>query len=443
MSKIMTNSPANAKPVLFENARIIDPAGEKDEIGGLLMAGGKILAAGANAHNQGAPEGTEIRNLDGLAIIPGLIDTRCFIGAADSLAEENLETTRSAAAAGGVTSLIAIGEKRGKNCDNPAEIKTLRDSNKENNGAVIYPAGALTKGMAGQELAEFGLMKAAGAIALADGQETHRSSAVLRRAFLYAKNCGLPVIMETQNADLSRHAVATESFKADIMGLPSAPAEAETIALARDLELAHMTGVRYHAAHISTARAAALIKRAKAKGLPVSAAASINSISLNEQDIGNYDSAYRLFPPLRSEEDRKALIEALRDGTIDCITSCHQPRCDDAKLRPFAEAAAGAVGLESLLPAALRLYHNDEISIMRLVQALSVKPAQLFGIKGGSLQKNTDADFVILDIDRVWQFDRNKLHSACKNTAFDKARFEGAILETYKNGRRIYRNAAF
>lgn len=439
------------KPLIFDNARLIDPSCGHDELGSLLVgADGAFSAGGAKARNQGAPENAERFNLRGLAIIPGLIDARCFLGAGESLAEETVATAGAAAAKGGVTALIAVGEKHGAIYDSPAAVRALRQSAAQSSAAAIYPAAALTKAMQGRELSEFGLCHAAGAIALADGQETHRSAKMLRRAFLYARDCGMIIMAETQDADLSAGAAATESFKAELMGLPAAPAAAEALALARDLALVRLTGARYHAAHISTAAAAELIKAAKAEGLPVTAATSINSLSFNEQDIDGYNAAYRFFPPLRAEEDRQALIAALRDGVIDAITSCHCPRSDDAKNRPFAEAAAGAVGLESLAAAALRLYHNGEVPLMTLLAALSANPARIFGaensagsgLSGGSLRPGAAADFTIIDLDRPWQFSKDNLVSACGNTAFDKARFEGQILATYRGGRRIYKNSA-
>jgi len=428
-----------AKPLVFTNARIIDPSRQCDEHGSLIVINGKIAAAGAPAHNQGWPAGAKHYDLGGKAIIPGLVDSRCFVGTADSRPDETPATTAAAAAAGGVSAVIAVAEKGGAPADNAAAIRALRAAGgKSRSGVAFYPAAALTKGMQGQELSEFGLMRAAGAVALAEGHETLRNSAVLRRAFQYARDCGLPVMLATQDADLSAKAVMTEGLPAALLGLPAAPAAAEIIALQRDIELVRITGARYHAAHISTAGAAALIRRAKEEGLPVSAATSVNSLSFNESHIGLYDSAYRFFPPLRAEEDRQAIIKAAASGVIDTVTSCHEPRSADAKARPFAQAAPGAVGLETLLPAALRLYHEGHITLLRLIDALSTRPAQLFGLPGGSLQKGAAADFVLLDLEESWLFEQAGLASACRNTAFDKAPFRGRIMAGFINGKAAY-----
>ncbi|KAA6404847.1 dihydroorotase [Candidatus Tokpelaia sp.] len=426
------------KPLIFTNARIIDPSRQCDEYGSLIVIEGKIAAAGAQAHNQGRPEGAKHYDLGGRVVIPGLVDGRAFIGTADSLPGETVKTTGAAAAAGGVAALVAVAEKGGAPADTVTAIRALCAAGQNGSLVPIYPVAALTKGMEGCELTEFGLLRAAGAIALAEGHETLRNSAILRRAFQYARDYDLPVMLETQEADLSAGAVMTEGWQASFMGLPAAPRAAEAIALQRDMELARLTGVRYHAAHISTAPAVEIIRQAKAEGLAVSAATSINSLSFNETAIGAYDSAWRFFPPLRAEEDRQALIAAIADGVIDAVTSCHEPRSADAKARPFAAAAAGAVGLESLLPAALRLYHSGHISLLRLIEVLSTRPAQIFGLPGGTLQPGAAADFAILDLEETWLFAKDKLASACNNTAFDKMPFQGRLIAGFINGKAVY-----
>jgi len=427
-----------ARPQLFDNARIIDPASGRDEQGSLLIAEGRILAAGAR--NQGAPEGAIRHNLGGKTVIPGLVDSSCFIGAAERPAEATPAAAAEAAARGGITALIAISDQGGAIYDSPAALRNLIAAGGEN-GAAIYPAAALTKKLAGRELAEYGLCRKAGAVALADGQLSHADSQMLRRAFLYAHACGLPVITDTQDSALSHKAVATESFTASLMGLDAAPAAAESLALARDIALIRLTEARYHAGHISTAAAVEMVKAAKAEGLPVSAGVSIHHLSFNEQDISGYDSRRRFWPPLRAEEDRKALIAALREGAIACLNSCHQPRGADAKARPFAEAAAGSSGLEILLPAALRLYHNGEVPLIRLIDALSTAPARLFGLPGGGLAAGAAADFAIVDLDSPWQFRQAEQPAGAGISAYDGAKFEGQIIATYRGGRCLYQRS--
>jgi len=425
-----------ARPQIFTNARIIDPVSGRDECGSLLIADGKILSSGAGGRNQGAPDGAIQHDCSGKAIIPGLIDTDSYIGAAERPAEATAAAASLAAAKGGITALIAISDKGGAVYDSPASVRALKTA--AQSGAAIYPAAALTKALEGRELTEYGLCRAGGAVALADGQISHANAQILRRAFTYARACSLPIIAETQDSALSHNAVATESFKASLMGLNAAPAEAEALALARDIALVRLTGAAYHAAHISTAAAVALIKAAKEEGLPVSAGVSINHLSFNEQDISGYNSCRRFYPPLRAEEDRQAVIAALREGVIDCINSCHQPRGWDAKTRPFPEAAPGSAGLATLWPAALRLYHNNELPLLRLIETLSSAPARLFGLPGGSLAAGAAADFAIVDLDTPWQFRQAEQPVSAGISAFDGARFEGRIAATYIGGNCLY-----
>jgi dihydroorotase len=287
-------------------------------------------------------------------------------------------------------------------------------------------------------MTEFGVLREAGAVALTDGRHTIASPLVMRRALTYARDFGAVIAHETEDSDLAGGGVMNEGLYASWLGLAGIPREAETIPLERDLALARLTGGAYHAAKISTAASVSAIARAKADGARVSAGVSINNLSLNENDVGEYRTFFRLAPPLRAEDDRLAMIEALRDGTVDVIVSSHDPQDVDTKRLPFADAAAGAIGLETLLAAALRLHHNGDVPLLRLVEALSSAPAKLFGLPGGTLAPGVKADLVVVDLDEPWVVQEAGIRSRSKNTCFEGARLQGKVLQTMVAGRTVF-----
>jgi len=313
-------------------------------------------------------------------------------------------------------------------------LRTARDTAAVN----IHPAAAVTKGLAGQELTEFGLLKQAGAVAFTEGRHTIRSSLVMRRALTYARDFGAMVVHETQDADLAAGGVMNEGLYASWLGVSGIPREAELIPLERDLALARLTGGDYHAAKVSTALSAASVARAKADGARVTAGVSIHSLALNEMDVGQYRTFFRLAPPLRAEEDRLAMVEALRDGTVDVIVSSHDPQDVDTKRLPFADAAIGAIGLETLLAVALRLHHNGDVPLMRLVEALSTAPAKIYGLPGGTLAPGAPADLALVDLDEPWIVSEDAIRSRSKNTCFEGARLQGRVKLTMVAGRIVF-----
>jgi dihydroorotase len=286
-------------------------------------------------------------------------------------------------------------------------------------------------------MTEFGLLREAGAAFFTDGRRTIASSAVMRRALTYARDFGATIAHETQDPDLDT-GVMNEGLYASWLGLPGIPREAEAIPLERDLRLARLTGGAYHAAKISTAMAAEAVARAKADGAKVSAGVSIYNLALNENDVGEYRTFFRLSPPLRAEDDRLAMIEALRTGAVDIIVSSHDPQDVDTKRLPFADAEAGAIGLETLFAVALRLHHNDELPLVRLVDAVSTGPARLFGLAGGTLKPGAPADLVLADLDEPWVVREADIRSRSKNTCFEGARLQGKVLQTLVAGRTVY-----
>jgi dihydroorotase len=422
---------------VFRNARIVDPSRGLDEIGTVIVDGTTVAAAGAAAHNQGVPEGANVVDCAGKALIPGLVDGRVFIGEPGAEHRETIASASIAAAAGGVTSIVMMPETEPV-IDDIALVEFVLRTARDTACVNVHPAAAITKGLAGREMTEFGLLREAGAVAFTDGRHSIASASVMRRALTYARDFGAVIAHETLDAELSAGGVMNEGLYASWLGLSGIPREAETIPLERDLALARLTQGAYHAAKISTALSAAAILRAKADGANVTAGISINHLSLNENDVGEYRTFFRLSPPLRAEEDRVAMVEALRDGTIDIVVSSHDPQDVDTKRLPFADAAAGAVGLETLLAVALRLHHNGDLPLLRLIEVLSTAPARLFGLPGGTLKPGAPADLAIVDLDAPWIVQEKALHSRSKNTCYEGARLQGRVLQTMVAGRTVF-----
>lgn len=423
---------------VFSHARIVDPSRSIDEIGTVVVQGTKIAAAGKEALNQGAPEGATVVDCTGLTIMPGLVDTRVFIGEPGAEHRETIASASMAAAAGGVTSLVMMPDTHPV-IDDVALVEFVLRTARDTAVVNIFPAAAITKGLAGREMTEFGLLREAGAVAFTDGRHTIRNSLVMRRALTYARDFDAVVAHETQDADLASAGVMNEGLYASWLGLAGIPREAELIPLERDLALARLTRGAYHAAKISTAMAADAIRRAKADGARVTAGAAIYNLALNEHDVGEYRTFFRLTPPLRAEEDRLAMVEALRDGTLDVVVSSHDPQDVDTKRLPFADAAAGAIGLETLLAVALRLYHNGDVPLIRLAEVLSTAPARLFGLPGGSLSPGAPADLAVIDLNEPWVVSESHIRSRSKNTCFEGARLQGRVLQTMVAGSTVFR----
>ena len=423
--------------ILFENARIVDPSRGLDELGSLLIKDGKIVAAGQDARNQGAPEGAQIMDLDGKAVIPGLVDARVFVGEPGAEHRETIASASRAAAAGGVTSFIMMPDTDPV-IDDVALVEFVKRTARDTAIVNVHPAAAITKGLKGEELTEFGLLKAAGAVAFTDGRHSLTNAQTMRRALTYARDFGAVIANETRDPHLGASGVMNEGLFASWLGLSGTPREAELIPLERDLRLAALTNSKYHAAQLSCAMSAEAVRRAKDQGVKVTAGVSINHLSLNENDIGEFRTFFRLQPPLRLEEDRLAMIEAIKNGTLDIVVSAHDPQDVDTKRLPFADAEAGAIGLETLLSAALRLYHNDSIPLLRLVEVLSTAPAKLFGLEAGTLKPGAAADLAIVDLDEPWVVREQDLRSLSKNSCFESARFQGRVVSTLVAGKIVY-----
>lgn len=428
---------AAARPLVIANARIVDPARGLDAMGSIAIADGRILHAGPGAPPLIAE--AEHRDAGGHAVLPGLVDMRVFVGEPGAEHRETFASAGLAAAAGGVTTIVTMPDTDPV-IDDVALVDFIARRARDTAAVNVLPMAALTKGLKGREMTEFGLLQAAGAVGFTDGRHTITNALVLRRAFTYARDFGALIMHHPADPDLVGSGVMNEGETATRLGLPGIPREAEIIMLERDIRIAALTGGRYHAAQISCAASLDVIRRAKAAGLPVSCGVSATHLTLNERDIGPYRTFYRLSPPLRAEDDRRAMIEGVADGSIDVIVSSHDPQDVDTKRHPFAEAADGAVGLETLLAAALRLVHNGDVPLAAVVRALSTRPAALLGLACGHLAPGAPADLILVDLGMPWICSGEALHSRSKNTPFDGARFEGRVLATIVGGRTVYRH---
>jgi dihydroorotase len=435
--KRKSNGNAETGPtVALINARLVDPATGSDEAGGLLVKNGVIADLGSDLRRN-APEGAEVIDCGGHVLCPGLIDMMVFAGEPGLEHRETLATASRAAAAGGVTTIICMPDTDPV-IDDASLVDYIERRARDNAVVNVHPMGAITKGLAGDEMTEIGLLQEAGAVAFTNGKGSISNARVMRRALTYASDFGALVVHSTEDPDLADRGVMNEGEISSRLGLPGRPVEAESIMVERDIGLVGLTGGRYHAAQISCNASLQAIRRAKAAGLPVTCGVSINHLTLNENDIGSYRTFFKLSPPLRPESDRTAMVEGLVSGDIDIIVSCHDPKDADVKRRPFAEAGFGAVGLETLLAAALRLYHNEQIALPSLLRAMTTNPAKLLGLPGGILEKGADADLILVDLDQPWIVDPDMLQSKSKNTPFDESRLQGRVLRTMVAGETVY-----
>ncbi|MGR6431208.1 dihydroorotase [Rhizobium sp. PAMB 3174] len=423
--------------LVLKNVRIIDPSRSLDETGTIIVKDGRIVAAGADAQNQGTPDGAEVRDCGGLIAAPGLVDARVYVGQPGAEHRETIASASKAAAAGGVTSFIMMPDTEPV-IDDIALVEFIKKTARDEAIVNIYPAAALTKRLDGQEMTEIGMLKEAGAVAFTNGRRAMPDAQVLRRAMTYAREHGAVIALETRDTYLGANGVMNEGLLASWLGLSGIPKEAEIIPLERDLRLATLTRSAYHAAKISVPESADAIRVARSRGANVSCGISINHLSLNENDIGEYRTFFKLSPPLRTEDDRMAMVAALADGTIDLICSSHDPQDVDTKRLPFADAADGAVGLETMLSAALRLHHSGQVGLSRLISAMSTRPAEIFGLEAGTLKPGANADIILIDVDEPWLVSKDQLQSRSKNTPFEDARFSGRAVATYVKGRKVF-----
>lgn len=425
-----------AAPLIIRNARLVDPASGREENGDLYAEGGVICDLGPSLRGS-RPDGAREIDARGRVLAPGLIDMRAFVGEPGAEHRETIASASRAAAAGGVTTVVCMPDTNPP-IDDPAVVDYLMRRARDTGIVRVLPAAALTKGLHGREMTEIGLLTEAGAAFVTDGLKTVTNAQVMRRALTYARDLGALIVQHCEDPDLVGDGVVNEGENASRLGLLGIPREAETIMLERDLRLVRLTRGRYHAAMVSCADSAAIMARAKRDGLDATCGVSINSLTLNENDIGPYRTFLKLSPPLRHEDDRMSVVEALAEGIIDVVVSDHNPQDVETKRVPFAECADGAIGLETMLAAGLRLVHAGELSLVTLLRAMSSRPAEIMGLRQGRLTRGAPADMILFDPDEPFVLDPAHLRSISKNTPFDGARLQGRVHATIVAGRVVH-----
>ena len=422
------------KPTLIKNAKLIDPAKNKIEDGAILFAD-TILDIG---NISGAPDGAEIIDADGAHVAPGLIDMRVVIGEPGAEHKETFKSAGRAAAAGGVTTMVMMPNTTPVLDDQSLIDFVLRRGIDRSGGVRILPAAALTQNLDGELMTEIGLMAEAGAVLFTYGDKPITSSRTLRRALSYATTFDALIAHRPEDPYLAEGGVMHEGELAARLGLPGIPATAEVIMAERDLTLAELTGGKLLLDMLSSAQTLPSLKRAKGRGVNAYASVNVHHLVLNENDVDGYRTFAKLSPPLRSEDDRVALAQAVSDGLIDVIVSGHDPRPAEDKRLPYEEAAFGAVGLETLLPGALTLHHKGDVALNTLFRAMTQRPAELLKLPHGRLAKNAPADIILIDLGAPFRLDSDKLRSKSNNSPFDEKLMQGAVKRTFIAGKTVF-----
>lgn len=426
-----------SRPVAFTNVRLVDPASGYDGPGAVVVTEG-VIADVARAPGLGAlSSDVEVVDAGGALLIPGLVDIRVKTGEPGAEPKETLKSAALAAAAGGVTTIVVQPDTHPV-MDEPSVVDFILRRARDIEMVNVYPAGVATKGAEGKRMAEIGLMHEAGCLYVTDADRPIVDSKVFQRVLSYAKAFETPVAHRPSDPWLAAGAAATSGEFAARMGLPSVPAIAERIMLERDLALVELTGARLIVDQVTTAGALKSLKRGLDRGLPVTATTSINHLSFNEIDIGDYRTFCKVDPPLRSEDDRQAVIDAVASGLIQVIVSAHAPAPAEDKRLPYDEAAPGAVGLQTLLPALLAFHHEGRIPLIDLIRTVTSAPASLLGLSAGRIAKGAPADLVLCDLNAPVVIDADKLVSKSKNSPFDGRRLQGKVLRTVVDGRTVY-----
>ena len=437
----MSKRLAPQRPTAYVNARLLDPASGLDAPGSLLVDGESIAAVDKDLYRDGkawrAPEGAETVDCRGLCLAPGLVDARVFTGEPGDEHKETLLSAGQAAVAGGVTSMVCLPNTTPV-IDDMSVVEYIARRARKLGLSKAYVYGAVTKGAKGVELAELGLLAEAGALAFTDGFQTIANARVMKNALAYASTFDLLIVQHAEEPALAAGGAMNAGELATRLGLSGIPPAAEVIIVDRDIRLAEMTDGRLHFAHVSTADALDAIRRAKARGLKITCDTAPPYFALNEAAVGDYRTFAKLSPPLRREEDRLAVVAALKDGTIDAIASDHIPEDEEVKRLPFPQAAFGGIGLETLLPVTLELVHNKDMKLLDALRLVTVAPADLLKLPAGRLAKGRAADFVLFDPERAWKVDADKLLSKSKNSPFDGRPVQGRAARTVVDGRVVF-----
>ena len=420
------------------NARIIDPKNQIDEIGGLIIdSKGKIKAVGKKVANGNLPKNVEKIDLKKQVLMPGIVDMRVFVGEPGYEYKENFRTLSNAALSGGVTSVVSM-PNTSPVIDNVSMVDFLKRRGRDKSKINIFPAASLTKNTEGKQMTEFGLLKHKGIVAFTDGTKTVQNPQLMARIMNFAAQSESLIIQHAEDRVLSEGGLINEGEISTRLGLKGISFLAEKIIVERDLSFLEEYICRYHISQISSEKTVSVIKKAKDEGIIFSTGVSINNLSLNENDIGDFKTFLKLSPPLRTEKDRKALIQGINDGVIDVIVSDHKPEDEESKRLTFAKAATGASGIETLLSLTLELFHNESIKLSKLIASITSNPAKILRIDKGDLQKGKDADLCVVDINKPWVVNKDKLKSKSKNTPVENRKLQGQILKTFIKGELAY-----
>ena len=425
------------RPLALVNARIIDPASNHEEMGGLLVEDGIIRDLGPRISRGQVPEDAEVIDCGGHVLAPGLVDMRVQLREPGEEHQETIETGSLAAAAGGVTTMVCLPNTE-PIVDDVAGVEFIARRARETKRAKIYCYGALTKGLEGKDIVEMGLLSQSGALGVTDALNAVADTQVMRRALSYARTFDLLIVQHPEEPRLAAGGAMNNGELASRLGLSGIPACAEVMLIERDLHLVRMSGARYHVAHVSTAAAVEKIRQAKQEGLRITCETAPPYFSLNEAEVGDYRTFAKLSPPLRGEADRRAIAAAIAEGVIDCIASDHAPLDVESKRVPFAQAVPGVIGLETLLPVSLELYHKGQMPLIDLIRCLTSRPADILGLPQGRLAKGAPADMVLFDLDRPQRIDVSKFRSKSKNSPYDARPVQGKVLKTFVDGRLVF-----
>ena len=426
------------KEKILKNCRIIDPSQKINEIGSILIDdNGKIKDLGKNVKISKSSSKTEEFNCDKRIAIPGIIDMNVFVGEPGFEYKENFRTLTQAALAGGVTSVVTMPNTKPL-IDNVSMVDFIIRRGRDKSNLNIFPAACLTREMAGREMVEFGLLNSRGIIAFTDPYQAIQNTEIMSRIMDYASDMGVLIMQHVEDYELSKNGCINEGEMATRLGLQSVPSIAEKIIIERDLTLLEEFPCRYHINQISSQKSVEVIKKNKNNGKKFTTGVSINHLSLNDNDIGDFKTFLKFAPPLRSENDRKSLITAINSDLIDVIVSAHKPEDEESKRLPFAQAASGSIGVETLLPLALELYHNKSVDLLKLIELITANPAKILKIDKGTLKVGSDADICIFDPDKPWKVDANKLKSKSKNAAIENKSLQGKVLMTFLKGQLVY-----
>ena len=426
------------KKQYFINGNIIDPHNSINEIGGLIIGDkGQLEAVGKKVNKNNIPSREKVIDLKGKYIFPGLVDMRVFVGEPGFEYKENFRTLSNAALSGGVTSVVTM-PNTDPIIDNVSIVDFLKRRGRDKSKINIYPTASLTKGTEGTNMTEFGLLQSKGIIGFTDGTKTIQNTRVMSRIMNSASDLDTLIMQHAEDYELAKDGMINEGIIATKLGLQGIPEMAELIIIDRDLTLLNYINCRYHISQISSGRSVELIKNKK-NNLKFTCGVSINNLSLNENDIGDFRTFLKLSPPLRTEEDRISLVQGLKDETIDVIVSDHKPEDEEQKRLTFAQAATGASGIETLLSLSLELYHNGSLKLETIIKALTSNPAKILKINKGNLSVGNDADFCIVDINKPWIVKQENLISKSKNTSIENKKLQGRVTNTFVKGEELFK----